>query len=315
MTVQTHRSDMAGFRIARAFERIPEITGLELTRNGGKWQGGYYIDGTRHPIRRDKLKIFISRGTIWVYEEGGHGMSLPNWLQQYAGASDYWDAIKIIEGESRGFVWDKSVRQKQLKLQYVDPNVVLGAKQYPLERCPLFRWMCSMFPEDKVRATWEKYGVTTDSNGFCVYWYIDQQGRVLFDKRIKYDETGHRTKDFFPSRQYRVADGYTGRCMYGANVADMDKKLYVAESEKAVLLIDLMYGRQAVATGGKSNLRDLEKNMVLLPDYDARDDWGIKAQEAGVEVWPWWERWPVGSVPEHADIADLIELKMLHNKK
>ena len=297
---------MAGYRIARAFERIPEITGLDLVMNGGKWQGGYYLNGDKHPYRRDKLKVVEWKNGIWLFEEGGEGMSLENWLQRYGGAKDYWEALDIIDGKSAGFVFDREFRKKETGLQYVDPSALLGAKQYDLGKCSLFRWMCRMFPEDKVREAWDLYNVTTDSHGNAVYWYVDQNGKILYDKRISYKEDGHRDKNFFPGRQYRVADGYTGKCYFGSCLPDDGRKVYVCESEKSALLGYLYWGRRFVATGGKGNLRGVEPGMFLVPDMDARMEW----EEKG-EVYPWWEKWgiPIADIPEKADIGDMIEWK------
>lgn len=301
---------MADYRIARAFERIPEITGLELTRNGGKWQGGYYLNGDRHPYRRDKLKVVEWKNGIWLFEEGGEGLSLENWLQQYGGAANYWEAVNIIEGKSKAFNYDRDVRKKEVKLQYVDPSVLLGAKQYDLRKCNLFNWMCRMFPEEKVREAWNLYNVTTDSHGNVVYWYVDQNGKILYDKRILYKEDGHRDKTFFPGRQYRVADGYTGKCYFGACIEDGGGKTFVCESEKSCILGWLYYGRKFVATGGKGNLREVDSSMWLVPDMDARIEWEEKGS-----VWPWWEKWeiPIAEIPEKADIGDMIVWRKTHN--
>ena len=300
---------MAGYRIARAFERVPEITGLELVRNGGKWMGGYYLNGDRHPYRRDKLKVVEWKNGIWLFEEGGDGLSLENWLQQYGGAKDYWEAVSIIEGNSSGFKYDREFRTKEVKLQYVDPNALLGAKRYDLKKCNLFNWMCRMFPEERVRQAWDMYNVTTDSHGNVVYWYVDQNGKILYDKRILYKEDGHRDKSFFPGRQYRVGDGYTGHCYFGACIPDDGRKAFILESEKSAVLASLYYeGRRFLATGGKGNLREVEQNMMLCPDMDARMEW----EEKG-EVWPWWEKWglPIEQIPEKADIGDMIEYRLL----
>lgn len=294
-----------------AMQNVPKLLGMELTKNGHEWQGPYYLNGDRHAYRRDKIKVFIGRGSVWVKEEGDRCISLPQWLIEFGGAADFKEAIAIIKGQPQTIEWTREFRETATqKVQYVSPDILAAAKQYPLENCPLFRWMCKMFPEEKVRETWAKYNVTTDSHGNCVYWYVDQNNRILFDKRIAYNEDGHRKKDFFPGRKYRIRDGYGGRCYFGANLVDNTKRVYVAESEKAVLMIDLMYGRQAVATGGKSNLREVDSNMVLLPDFDARDSWLGRG-----EIWPWWEKWGIENIPEHSDIADMIEWKMLHNKK
>lgn len=300
---------MAGYRVARAFERIPEITGLELTRHGNKWQGGYYLNGDTHPFRRDKLKVVMWKNGIWLFEEGGEGMSLENWLQQRGIAQDYRDALKIIEGESVGFKWDGKVREKQKSGLYVTPDVLMGAKQYDLKKCSLFRWMCKMFPEERVRQAWDMYNVTTDSHGNAVFWMVDQNGKILYDKRILYREDGHRDKNFFPGRQYRVGDGYTNRCYFGACLPDDGRKAFIVESEKSAILAALYYeGRRFLATGGKGNLREVEPNMMLVPDMDARIEWAEKG-----DVWPWWEKWglPIEQIPEKADIGDMIEYKMM----
>ena len=80
------------------------------------------------------------------------------------------------------------------------------------------------------------------------------------------------------------------------------------ESEKSALLAALYYeGRRFLATGGKSNLQQIEVNMLLVPDMDARRDWEDKG-----EIWPWWEKWglPIEQIPDHADIGDMIEYRM-----
>lgn len=291
-----------------ALRNAPKLMGLELTEHGRGLQGGYYINGEKHPYRRDKLKVFISRGSVWVLEEGDRCISLPQWLIEFGCAADFKDALKIIKGQSQAINWTREMREKAIpKVQYVSPDVLAGAKQYPLESCPLFRWMCCMFPEERVREVWNRYNVTTDSHNNAVFWYVDQQGRILYDKRIFYKPDGHREKSFFPGRQFRVADGYSGRCYFGACLPDDGRKAFICESEKSALLAALYYdGRRFLATGGKSNLREIEPNMMLVPDMDARIGW----EEKG-DVWRWWEKWPAGEVvPEHADIGDLIERRL-----
>lgn len=290
-----------------ALRNAPKLLGMELTQHGKGLQGAYYLNGDKHPYRRDKLKVFVGRGSVWVSEEGDRCISLPQWLIEFGGASDFNDALRMIKGESQAIHWSRELRQKaEPKIQYVSPDVLEGAKRYDLRGCSLFRWMCTMFPEGKVREVWDRYNVTTDSHGNTCFWYVSQEGKILYDKRILYREDGHRRKDFFPGRQFRVADGYVGRCYFGACVQDDGKKAFVCESEKSALLGALYYGRRFLATGGKSNLRDIDERMMLVPDMDARMEWEEKGQ-----VWPWWEKWPAGEVvPDHADIGDLIERKL-----
>lgn len=289
-----------------ALRNCPELLGLELRESGNQLVGGYYLDGSKHPYRRDKLKCFIWKGRVFVQEEGGQCISLENWLQQYGGAADYREAIGMIRGKSQALHWHREFRERKTDtVKYVSRDVLDAMKGYDLRKCPLFVWMCGLFPEEKVREAWETYNVTTDSHGNAVFWYVDQNGRILYDKRILYKADGHRDKSFFPGRQFRVADGYSGRCYFGANLEGDGRKSFIVESEKSAILASLYYGRTFLATGGKGNLKEIEPDMMLVPDMDARMEWEEKGP-----VWPWWEKWPAGvPMDAKADIGDLIVAK------
>lgn len=289
-----------------ALRNCPELLGMELREHGNQLEGGYYLDGSKHPYRRDKLKCFIWKGRVFVQEEGGQCLSLENWLQQYGGAADYREAIGMIKGKSQALHWHREFREKKTDMCYVGKDVLEAAKRYDLRTCPLFTWMCRLFPEECVWEAWDKYNVTTDSHGNAVFWYVDQNGRILYDKRIAYKGDGHRDRGFFPGRQYRVSDGYSGKCYFGACLPEDGRKAFIVESEKSALLAYLYYGRKFLATGGKGNLREVEPNMMLVPDMDARMEW----EEKG-EVWPWWEKWglPLEEIPVKADIGDMIVAK------
>lgn len=295
-----------------ALHNCPKLLGMELVQRGKQLEGGYYLNGDLHPFRRDKLKAYIYNGSVWIQEEGGRTVSLTQWLIEFGGAADYKEALKMIKGQSQLMNWNREVRQKAVvQMKHVPKDAVIGAAAYDLNKCSLFRWICTMFSEERVREVWKEYNVTTDSHGNCVYWYQDQAGNFLFDKRILYREDGHRDKTFFPGRQYRVGDGYTGRCYFGANLPDDGKKVFIVESEKSAILGRLYYGRRFMATGGKGGLRDIEPNMLLVPDMDARREW----EEKG-EVYPWWEKWPKDvEIGNHADIGDLVELKMKERRR
>lgn len=290
-----------------ALENAPKLLGMELRPNGpNRLCGGYYLNGEPHSFRREKLKVFISRGGVWVSEEGGRCISLPQWLIEFGGAADFKDALRMIKGESQALHWNGEIRQrKAVEVKYVDKEVLEAAKRYDLKKCPLFRWMCTMFPEERVREVWNMYNVTTDAHGNAVFWYVDQNGKILYDKRIAYGEDGYRDKKFFPGRQYRVADGYSGRCYFGASIPDDSRKAFICESEKTALLGRLFYGRRFLATGGKGNLREIEPNMLLVPDMDARREWEEKGP-----VYSWWQKWERPDIPDHADIGDMIVSKM-----
>lgn len=297
-----------------AFENAPKLLGMELRLCGqNKMCGGYYLNGEPHPFRREKLKVFISRGSVWVSEEGGRCVSLPQWLIEFGGAADFKDALRMIKGESQALHWSGEMRQRRTgEVKYVGKDVLEAAKRYDLTKCALFRWMCGLFPEEKVREAWERYNVTTDGKGQAVFWYVNQDGKILYDKRILYKPDGHRDKSFFPARQYRVADGYSGRCYFGASLereGSDGRKSFIVESEKSALLGYLYYGRAFLATGGKGNLREVDSNMMLMPDMDARREW----EEKG-EVFRWWEKWGISDIPEKSDVGDMIEWKMKYAK-
>ena len=59
-----------------ALANCPKLLGMELVPRGNGLQGGYYLNGDRHPYRRDKLKVFVGRGSVWISEEGGRCVSL-----------------------------------------------------------------------------------------------------------------------------------------------------------------------------------------------------------------------------------------------
>lgn len=291
-----------------AMKNVPKLLGMELREHGRGYQGGYYLNGDLHAYRKDKLKVFSSRGGVWISEEGGRCISLPAWLVEFGGAADFKDALRMIRGESQAVHWNHEMREKARKeLKFVSRDVLEAAKKYPLESCPLFRWMCGLFPEERVREAWDRYNITTDGQERAVYWYVNQDGKILFDKRLTYREDGHRDKAVAPGRQFRVGDGYSARCYFGACIPTDGKKAFLCESEKSAVLGWLYYGRKFLATGGKGNLRDVGSDVLLMPDYDARDEWQGKG-----EVYPWWEKWQpyVDEIPPTADIGDYIEWKL-----
>lgn len=290
--------------LLRAFEQVPSIMGLDLTRKRNNvWWGAYYMDGTPHPYRKDKIKISIYQRSIWVHEEGGNSISLATWLINNGRAGDYKDAYRIIEGQSKPLDVYKVFERKQAIVSYVPRSIVDAMAEFDLRKCPLFRWMCTLFPEDRVRKVWEMYNVTTDSKGCAVFWYADGEGRIAYDKRIAYKEDGHRDKLYFPPRTYRSADGFTARPYFGAHLV-ADDVVNICESEKSCLLATLAYGGTWLATGGKNNLKDVE-NARLYPDIDAIAEWSAKG-----EVVEWWQDWKEFS--ETSDIGDMIAWSLTH---
>lgn len=301
---------MATYDKLRAFEQIPNIMGLDLTRKRQDlWWGAYYLDGQPHAYRRDKMKVTLYNAEIWVHEEGGVTQSIATWLVNNGRATDYREAYRILDCKGKPIDVTRIFTNKPKVASYVPRSVVDAMEQFDLRKCPLFRWMCALFPEDRVREVWKMYNVTTDSKGNAVFWYADSQGRIAFDKRVKYGENGHRDKTFGGTREYRTADGFTARPYFGAHLAS-DECVNVVESEKSALLGSLAYGGTWLATGGKGNLKDVA-NAKLYPDYDARQEWLDRAN-GKAEVVEWWQGWlDCGAT---SDIGDLIEWEIRNNQ-
>ena len=295
------------YNVLRAFEQVPSIMGLDLTRKrNDMWWGGYYLTGEQHSYRRDKMKVAIYNGDIWVHEEGGVSQSLATWLVNNGRAADYREAYRILDCKGKPLDVQRFFEKRKVVASYVPRSVVDAMGQIDLNKCPLFRWMCTLFPEDRVREVWKMYNVTTDSQQNAVFWYADSEGRIAFDKRVKYKEDGHRDKTFGGTREYRTADGFTARPYFGAHLVKEGEEVNIVEREKTALACACYLGGTWLAVGGKNNLKDVA-NAKLYPDKDAYEEWSVK----GTCV-PWFEGW--SECGETSDIGDLIEWKVKNGK-
>lgn len=293
-------------------DNIPTIMGLDLTRKGDKWQGGYYMNRSKHPYRRDKLKVWIWDYNIWVAEEGDSAMSLQTWLVNHGGAADYKHAMRIMRGNAEILPYVANERER-IEGKYVPEEVFAEYCQYDLARCNLFNFMCRLFGQQRVMEAWAKYDVTSDSGGNVVWWYRDTESRILHDKVMRYSVLGKRDKTF-TTRRFKTADGFSGRAYFGSHLVEEGKKVVLLESEKSVLLCACYFGMDNdmvfLGTGGKGNTRDIDENTILLPDMDAISDWG---NTRGV-ICEWWNLFDV-EIGEKDDIGDAIVKQIQKNGK
>ena len=292
-------------------QHIPEITHMDLKWHKDAWQGRYYMSGERHPYKKDKLKIKMWRNdkgcSIWFHEQGGESMSMQQWLMTYGGASDYKEAVSIMRGRSiPDYRLQNLIRNRgeETETKYVPWSVYNACAQFDLERCPLFVWMSGIFGKDRTRDVWDMYHVTTDGNGYAVFWYTDADDRICYDKRIKYKYDGHRDKSFGGTRKYVTGEGYRDRPYFGAHLCGdgENREVCVVESEKSALVLTLAFPEKLfIATGGKNNLKDVDDRMLLYPDMDAIEYWSsIK----GARVCEWWLGYD--NIEEHDDYADAV---------
>lgn len=303
--------DYPTINLEAVMHNIPTIMGLDLKYYNDAWQGAYYINGERHAYKKDKLKVKLWRGergcAVWCFEQGGAAMSLQSWLCTYGGAADYKEAYEIMRGNAipKPELFS-DVRKSSTETRYVSREEYEGYKQNELERCNLFTAMCRWFGEERVRKAWERYGVTVDGRGNCVYWYFDTDGRICYDKVIAYNMDGKRNKAFGGTRRFTTAMGHNARPLYGSNLIPNEGNIFVTEGEKTVLILSCIFpDKTFVACGGKNNLRDLDERYILLPDTDAIQEWQNKAGRA--RVYEWWNGHNVG---EKWDIADLLISKV-----
>lgn len=300
-------------------QHIPEIMNMNLVWRKGAWEGRYYLSGERHPYKKDKLKIKFWRNekgcSIWLHEQGGDSMSLQQWLVRYGGAADWKEAMDMMRGNSRpdpkllNLIRTGSDTHE---VKYIAKSDYKACSLFDLRRCPLFVWMAGIFGKEQVRDVWAKYHVTTDGEGLAVFWYTNSDGKICYDKRIKYKYDGHRDKTFGGTRKHLTKDGYMERPMFGAHLVysgndDSDKEVCVVESEKSALILSLTFpDKTFLATGGKNNLRDVDDCMLLYPDIDAIELWSSIPHARIVE---WWKDEDVRS--DHDDYADVVIRKKL----
>ena len=295
----------------RVFTRIPEIMGLELTYKRNWWEGAYYLNGEPHR-QRDKLKVKLQRGEVWAYEQGGEAMPLPKWLVTYGGCADYKAAFNVIRGGDRPVTEFVARSRKQTPTLYVPKSDYEAMREFDLHTCPLFRWMCGMFGEERTRETWERYHICTDSKGRAVFFYTDANGRICHDKRIYYYCNGKRIRKYGCGREYKVGDGYSGRALFGEHLIKDAEVVNIVESEKSACLAALYFGDRKglwLGVGGKGNIKNLLSNIQgkkirLFPDADTYEEWST----LGYEVVNWISCMP--NLTEHDDIGDFVVYKV-----
>lgn len=286
------------------FEDLSRIMGLNLKRHGRFWHGKCYIDGTPHAYRYDKMVCTRdASGGITIMEQGGDSMQLYKWMQLYGGCSSSKETYERLKSMSDGIVISKP--EPEIPTRYVEQSILDEAmERIGRLKDPLFRWLCTKFPEGKVEESYRKLAITpcrVPQGVGTQFWYIDEEQRILHDKIIIYKPDGHRDHNYGGGRIFRTAQGYTQRCYFGEHLGT-DGNPYVVESEKTALLIYLNTGRRALATGGSANVRRIKRNYRLLPDYDkAGMDWVRWFPDQAVK---WWEGMP--DLKEGDDFGDVI---------
>lgn len=295
---------MEKINYSKIFESLDTFTGLPLIRRGRLWIGRCYIDGAKSN-RRDKTVATIKNDKIFLLEQGGDSMDLWEWLIKFGGCSDNREAACKLLNLSPTIL-SKPIREyKEPPLKYVYPEVLNKTIRKPTDN--LFIWLSSLFNEKDVQTIYDKYKVGNLIHKLgiqTIFWYIDKEGNICHDKKMVYNENGHRDKAYGGGRKFKVDFGYRGRCYFGEHLLKDRKegqRVFVVESEKTALILSLFYPKNIyLATGGANMLHKVEDDWVLLRDYDkAGEMW-----EGRGKCTAWWEYYP--KVEEGWDIADAL---------
>lgn len=289
------------------FEILPSITGLPFVRKGRHWYAPCYITG--EPSKRwDKLVATLgSDGNgVHIMENGGEATTLYRWLLTHGNCSNDKEVIQVLSRDLSHIFIPPS--PPELPSRFVNQNEV---KRSDLRHCNLFKYLCTIWDEKRVREAfilydcypvWNKY---TDSY-VTTFLYKDEEGRICFDKQIKYGENGKRDRSFGGGRFFTTSKGYRNKTYFGSHLWGKEEKepIYVTESEKSSIIFWLRYGKRCIAVGGSNNLREVKPNYRLLPDYDeCGKKWCAKFPDNAVK---WWEFYPEFELSKGDDISDVI---------
>jgi len=287
----------------KIFEILPEITGLPFKRKGRHWYGQFYIDGSKSN-RWDKTVATLGKdgGGIILLENGNSAYTLWTWLKQFGGCNSDADVLRVLNRDTSAIVIPPT--RSEPPSRFVHPSDV---KRGDLHHCNLFNYICTIFDIKKVTEAFKMYDcypVYSKYHGWVTtFLYKDSEGRICFDKQIKYQKNGKRDKTFGGGRFFTTGKGFRNRCYFGSNLLKgYNGKIRVVESEKSAIIWYLEYGTLCLATGGCNNLKEVDPNWILLRDMDFV---GEKWKERYPNQCPDWFDYFNG-VEEGNDIGDAI---------
>ena len=168
---------------------------------------------------------------------------------------------------------------------------------------PFFMWMCTFVSYSTVCADllniFRRYKVGMKPTGEVIYWQHDLQGNCRGGKLMKYDNNGHRLKDYGAKWMHsllRQPDFNLCQVPFGLHLLPsfpMDCSVAVVESEKTALLAaayhTIYFNNESrlplfIATGGAGNLKNTLKylkgrHVVIFPDEDQMIEWSKIASQ------------------------------------
>ncbi len=289
-------------------ERLPEYVETVTTKS----RGGYYIcplcgSGTG-PNKSGAFRIQGDRWRCFSCGRGGDVLDLIGEIERipdFRGRARRAEEVSRIDGRMRPIGAPMIRRESKPKPEpSLIPESVMRASFKAYDQNNFALWLVRVFGEPKALEVAFMYGIGTSRHwpGACVFWQIDEAGKIRRGKVMLYNsETGHRVKE--PGNMVAgvhwllgMADRKPEPCLFGLHLAAVDRSQPVAvvESEKSAIIgAGFVPGFTWMATGGKGTLHKsmLEplqgRRVVLFPDLGAFDDWMEKANcWPGVEVSP-----------------------------
>ena len=260
-----------------------------------------------------------------------------------------WLAAKYniyIDDQPKPKVEASKPRAKVADLPLIRWDIELAKRYLGNEnKNPLIQWLYALPMDEldskRLRMVLGLYLVGTsvaeDTNGWTIWWQVDDNMKVRTGKLMAYGDDGHRRKDLkysfnfvhsmllragrWSDKQFRVET-----CLFGLHLIDIfpNAEVCIVESEKSALICAAFTDpreRLWMATAGKSNLTraklqpliDRGRYIVLYPDHDGFDEWKAAAKRIGYNKLSVSNKILTEWLPmdgEKADIADIV-LRML----
>lgn len=179
------------------------------------------------------------------------------------------------------------------KISYHDPEILhKSLRQYHNNN--FYRYLTSLFPEEKVKEVFNSYRIGTSKNwkGGTVFWLIDNENKIRAGKILLLDRiTCKRIKEPFPHiswvhKKLKLETFNLSQCIFGLHLIHLKKKVAIVESEKTAIIMSLFLPEFTwMSTGSKQNFKSnllaplKNKEVIAFPDKGEFNDWRRKVDE------------------------------------
>lgn len=196
----------------------------------------------------------------------------------------------LKKGQERSDKRSKSFKLSDEKPVFV-PDEAFSQSLQNAKQNNLFQFMAGLYGTGIARELFSLYCIGSSSHwpGACVFWYVDQFGRVTRGKIMLYDKAGHRVKGCVNSVHNLMSLGELPDLhLYGLHLLKLNRLLPVAivESEKSAILAAGVFKEFIwMASGSLSTLTAERLNpltgreIILFPDGGAFEKWHEKAEK------------------------------------